>query len=486
MNTDYLLYSGLFTGNFIKGANNLEGIMKIPEQAEELANNNTALAVIFAPMSAGGNKLLPDVFWSGGFRVGMAFRNFVRSIDGSFDTLNVLGSLQTLQAIFGNSTAVSLIRNNTTALRTFLTVNDTGLATILHNAPASVLAAILTDSGLMAELNERPAFHDAIAANLGTTWTFDNVLLLLNAPVIGNAIVTSENDTIRNAIITNLLTPISLVNMQKLVNQAGAFLAWTNTQQNFRTAILSSVEVFEWNVANNKTLIQEIWNINDSMNRQAIFNSLDLCTAFVTDSQFALTAITLLAGTPQSYINMARAIMNNYQASITLVNTTAITAANRLVYMSNTSVNVFANASKPFLRAMFENATFCTAVEGNATARTALSNSPFVTVVTGQLDLMDGNTANEWRVEPALANRQGYCYIKNLSMVGDSSGTPTYGMRTRASGAARTGITRASIYNVDPGLLVEQFYNGIELSRTTAGSLATFTYRCIDYINLLN
>ena len=149
----YLWYKSLFKGNYIKGANTLEGILAHPADADELTGSQEAMTVIFEPMTYGGRLILPDVFFGGQFCVGKGLRTFVRSKDSSFDAGNTLGSLNTLAEITGNTTVFNMCTGNQYALQALIGSPATMTTLILNTAARANIKGSAAATALMCRNN---------------------------------------------------------------------------------------------------------------------------------------------------------------------------------------------------------------------------------------------------------------------------------------------------------------------------------------------
>lgn len=140
-NSDYLFYKSLLKGNYVKGANTLEGIMENQAQATELALNDAAMTVIFEPMTYGGRWWLSNVFFNGLFSVGAGLRTYVRTKEPGFDPTNMLGALNTILNIAMSTAAMQAIDTSEWA-RKAIANSYVALTTIVAETTAmSVIAA---------------------------------------------------------------------------------------------------------------------------------------------------------------------------------------------------------------------------------------------------------------------------------------------------------------------------------------------------------
>jgi len=119
-NRDYLFYTSLLKGNFVKGANALEGILQNKGQADELVVNDAAMTVIFEPMTTGGARYLPDIFFKGNYKVGKGLQSYLRAIYGTFDPFNYMGGLITTDDLCSDANAMALIAGSMDTLKAML------------------------------------------------------------------------------------------------------------------------------------------------------------------------------------------------------------------------------------------------------------------------------------------------------------------------------------------------------------------------------
>ncbi|MCL1857716.1 MAG: hypothetical protein FWF92_00580 [Oscillospiraceae bacterium] len=152
-NKDYLFYTALLKSNSVKGANALEGMLLNKGQANELMANDAAMTVIFEPMTTGGARYLPDIFFRGNYRVGKGLQTYLRAIDSAFDPSDYMGGLSTTDNLCADANAMALIAGRLDALKAMLkspyaasrVVASATAKNALFNSPLKTTVSVVVD-----------------------------------------------------------------------------------------------------------------------------------------------------------------------------------------------------------------------------------------------------------------------------------------------------------------------------------------------------
>lgn len=385
-NNEYMFYKSLFKGNYIKGANTLEGMILNQLQVEELASDSGAMSVILEPMNFGGRRLLPDIFFGSNFSVGLGIQTYARAFDSTFDSGNILSPLQTIYDVVNSISAMTIIETSRPA-KIALTRSGVAFSVIAGNADAvqiviesiswlellsvetSARTTVVNSSVAVQKLNSTPASVNYVVTN------YNWMISLLNSSAAVTAL--SDNQTFVNTIVSSssyVSTAVSVssilaassIFMTALVEASTFITAYDNTT--FRNNMLANTSNAVPKIANSQNAMNLILDGSNYTRLTAMWPNATVSNIFVTT---ATSLNNMINAASLDRITAYDTIFNNSNAAIAITNNSLSiarllsqwgdgTQPNNIgykAYNSTTMRNQMAG-SKAFLIAGSNNATF--------------------------------------------------------------------------------------------------------------------------------